>query len=480
MGDISRAHLLAQLRAARSADRPGLTRWDPEALCFEEQRRVLRSRHRRKALRCGRRAGKSRVIAVKLLRDVLSPPYTNVFYIAPTLKNARRILWAVIRALNNRYELGGVPNETEASLRFPHLGDNVNVYFGGAKDATEVDKWRGIEGKLWVCDEFQAMPQRVAKPLLREAIGPAAMDHQGEIVVSGTASPLQAGVFWDIDSGELRDEWEHHRWSVRQNTLLPARTRGIAIEDIIADVLRENHWTPENATYLREIENQWVTDISALVFKYLAQRNHFDQVPDDVRHFVMAVDLGFEDADAIGILGWGPHRPDVYLVEERVDRKATITDLVERMRPLYEKYRPIKLVMDFGGLGKKIAEEITRRWGLPCEPAEKARKLEHIALLNDALEGGRFWARKGGQFAEDAAIMQWDPDKKAKGVLQIAEDYHSDITDVALYGFRACYGYLAKPPRPAPADEGERLRQRLYAQQRRARDPVEAALGYED
>jgi hypothetical protein len=462
---LSRQKLAALLE--RSSRAAGSARLDVDTgLYIPEQRAVLRSRHKRKLLRCGRRAGKSEAVAGFLTDRVTTPPFTNVFYLTLTLKNAKRIIWPKLRALNKAHNLGGVPNDGEGRMSYPHLGEDVHIYLGGCKDTTEIEKWRGIAGKAWAVDETQSFPQRIIRPLYKDAIRPAAMDYRGEIMLSGTPGPLCSGFFYEKDHD---DEWQHHRWTVRENTLLPARVAGDSIDEILAEVLRENKWLPDNPTFLREYLNTWVQDFDALVFKYIVDRNGFEDVPAGAWHYVVGVDFGFEDADAFAVLGWREHDKAVYLIEEFTRPKQGITEPAQQIQALIDKYKPLKVMADLGALGKKIGEEIRRRFGIPVEAADKHRKLEHIALLNDALLGQRFFARPTGVFAEDAAVVQWDQDKRAVGTLAIADDFHSDITDAVLYAYRACYGWIQGPARELPKTDGDAFALRLAVQAARQR-----------
>jgi hypothetical protein len=174
----------------------------------------------------------------------------------------------------------------------------------------------------------------------------------------------------------------------------------------------------------------------------------------------------------------------VYLISEEQMAKQTITALAQKVQKLVDQYKPRKSVWDFGGLGKKIAEEVRSRWPMPVEAADKTRKLEHIELLNSAMTAGAFKARKDGPFAEDCGLVQWDQDERAKGIRKIADDYHSDITDAVLYMFRACRAYFESeeeehPPgwRPPSAYLQEQMR---IQKAQRGKDPLSVLLGFED
>src|SRR5262249_41749766 len=155
--------------------------------------------------------------------------------------------------------------------------------------------------------------------------------------------------------------WIHRKSGKRPQEHLEAelRRRGVAVEE---------------PSIQREWFGRWVYDPNALVFRWDAARNGFDalpSLPDGEWECVVGGDLGFDDADALCVLSWNTTRPDLYLVHEDVMPKQGISALGDKLRGLVDTYSPLSVVLDFGGLGKKIAEELTARWGLNVEPAEK-------------------------------------------------------------------------------------------------------------
>jgi hypothetical protein len=446
----SAAQVLAEL--ARRGRRAGFS---AERLCFEQQLAVRRSPAKRKVLRCSRRAGKTVYEAIDLLEDVFLPPFAWQYYVTISLKNAKRLIWPDLKRLNEEHGLGGIPNETEGYMRFPNVQDCPIIFLGGVKDKQEIEKLRGAGAKKFVVDEAQSIPDSIFAPLLKDVIRPRLMDYNGSLLVSGTPGPAPVGYFHSIDEGRLAGAWERFHWTWRENPWITAKS-GRTVEDIEAEILQEHAWSRETPSFLREYCGLWVKDLDALVFHYTPERNHYDSLPGGKWTYIFGVDLGFDDADAIAVLGWSDASPDVYLIEEHVERKAGITELGNKVSELCRKYNPLRVWVDPGGLGKKITEELRRRWGIGCEAAEKTRKAEHIELLNDGLRTGRFRAKALSQFAEDAMLVQWDQDAKVRGVLREADGYHSDITDAVLYAYRACHAYHYQAPAPK-LDEDQRM-----------------------
>jgi hypothetical protein len=211
--------------------------------------------------------------------------------------------------------------------------------------------------------------------------------------------------------------------------------------------------TETHPSIQREFYGRWVYDSTALVFGYDASRNDYEVPRAPLTDFVIGVDLGFDDADAIAVLGWRSNDPNLYLVEEHVLAKQSISELAEQLTAMTAKYSPLSTVVDTGGLGKKIVDEIRKRTGLALDAAEKERKLEHVELLNDALRTGRFFARSDSRFAQDSLLVEWDRSNPEKP--KIGTRYHSDICDAVLYGFRMSLHWLHEPTPRRPADGSE-------------------------
>jgi hypothetical protein len=219
----------------------------------------------------------------------------------------------------------------------------------------------------------------------------------------------------------------------------------------IADLKKRREWKDDNPTLLREWRGQWVLDAQSLWVQYSESINNYSTLPKDHKwNHVMGVDIGFKDADAIAVLAWSETSPQTYLVHEHIARKQGITDLVQQVDFLQKKYDVYKIVMDEGGLGKKIGEEIRKRFGCPLEAADKANKQDNVALLNDALRLSNFKAKADSQFAQDSYMVQinWDKSTPSRTVLKAG--FHSDIIDAVLYAFREGYGYSHRPAVQGP------------------------------
>lgn len=402
--------------------------------CFPVQRAVVDDAAPYSTIDGGRRCGKSEALARKLCKTEQEKPRAPLLYFAPSRGDAKRIIHEKLCAVIAKHGLG--LEWKESSHTFARAGRD-RIYLTGCNNATEIGKMRGSGWGAVAGDEAQLFPAYL-KPLVEDTLTPALMDFDGWLVLSGTPAPVPTGYFYDCVKSA---EWMHHKWTPFDNPHVNARKR-------MLDAIRMRGVTEAHPSIQREFFGRWVYDATALVVQYDAIRNGYVVPGVALTDFVFGVDLGFDDADAIAVLGWHRTQPNLYLVEEHVLAKQSITELAERLRDLHAKYAPLATVVDTGGLGKKITDEIRRRTGLPLEPAEKERKLEHIELLNDALRTGRFFARTDSRFARDAMLVEWDRSNPEKP--KISDRYHSDVIDAVLYAYRRALHWLHEPRPEGP------------------------------
>lgn len=437
----AQANALIAARRAREASRFSL-----EAFCFPKQLAFINDPARFKTACCSRRAGKTTGCAAHLLYTAVTNPGVACLYFTLTRQQAKRIIWQPLKDLNDKYKLGGVANESDLTIKFPNKS---TIYISGAKDKTEVAKYLGYPLKLVYGDEAQSFRDYL-RELIDDSIAPTLLDWAGTMVLMGTPGPVPVGYFYDLTQDK---EWSNHHWTLYDNDPLRKQLAGLerptTPEQLVADECKRRGLTLESPSIQRHFFGRWANDSTNLVFTWDKARNDYDRQPDPLE-YVVGVDLGYNDADAIAVLGY--NKQGVYLVEEQVTRKQGITSLAAQIAVINERYKPHAIVVDAGGLGKKIVEELIERFGLPLKQAEKTQKAAHIELVNDALRTGALKARAASVFVQDARMLEWDKDKSSGDRLVISDAFHSDICDAVLYAYRECLHWIPafeKPVGPA-------------------------------
>lgn len=412
-----------------------------EDFLFPEQLAFVMDRSPNKVALCSRRAGKTISCAADLIKTSLESDGVVSLYITLSRNNAKKIIWKELKSINKTYKLGIKFNESELSAVFTN---ESTIYLSGAKDLSEIEKFRGMALKLVYIDEAQSFRTYI-EDLVNDALGPALMDYSGTLCLIGTPPPVPNGFF--IDSFTKPNAWAKHSWTFFNNPFITGKS-GQTHEEMLKRVLVTRGVSIDDPAIQREYFGKCVVDTNSLLLHYNKERNHYTTLPKAEHTYVLGVDIGHDDADALAVLAWSEAGPNVYLVEEKLGKGQDITELMNQIEDMRKKYNISKIVIDTGGLGKKITEELIRRHKIPLQAADKVRKMENIALLNDYLRTGKFKAKHDSKFAQDSFLVEIDRDKSTSDKIKVSDRYHSDIIDAVLYAFKETFAYTheATPP----------------------------------
>ncbi len=410
---------------------------------FKEQLEFVQDPSPTKIAVCSRRSGKTVSCAADLVHTAINNPATVSLYITLSRNNAKKIIWKEIKDLNRKYNLKGILNLSELSITFPN---EAIIYLSGAKDTSEMEKFRGLALKLVYIDECQSFRSYI-KELIDDVLAPSLMDHAGILNLIGTPSPIPVGFFHDAFTQQ--NGWSKHHWSFWDNPFIIQKSK-LTHQQMLDRELKRRGVTVSDPSIQREWYGKFVLDTNSLLVRYIEGTNHFIEMANDPKtySYIMGIDLGFDDADAIAILAWSESDPVTYLIEEKVVAQQGLTELVKQIQHFQTIYPITKMVIDQGGLGKKLAEEMRRQHAIPVEAADKARKMENIAFMNDALRTGRLKAKKDSKFAQDSYLVEIDQEKSTNDKIKVSDKYHSDIIDAVLYAFKESPAFSYEIPKP--------------------------------
>lgn len=386
-----------------------------------------------------RRAGKTISCATDLIYTALQTPDCVVLYITLSRKNAKRLVWPEMKKIYAKFQLGPAEgiNESDLCITFPNTS---RLYVLGASDKTSIEDFRGLPIKKVYLDESQSFPAYIEQ-LVDDVIGPALLDHDGQLVLIGTPGPIPNGYFYDLTRNP---SWALHSWSFFDNPKLPFLAKGLTHQDMLDRELKRRGVAMNDPSIQREWFGKWIIDENSLVYHYNGKYNDYAELPPGNYTYLLGVDLGFDDADALAVLAYSDTHDKTYVLEQVVKRKQDLTALCEEIDKLRARYDISKIVVDTGGLGKKITEEISKRYEIPMVAAEKVRKVEYIELMNDALRTGKLMIKSNSQFAHDAMKVEWDHDHSTPDKKVISKRFHSDICEAVLYVWRESYSYTFK------------------------------------
>jgi hypothetical protein len=405
------------------------------ASLFAQQRAFIEDKAKRKAALCGRRSGKSEGIAFDAYDTLSANPGTLSVYVALTKNNARETLLSKLVRQSKAFDWGLRFGERDGQLMVWHP-NGARLWLAGCKDRSECEKFRGADQgfrKVWV-DEAQSYGSYL-EYLVEEVFDAALADQDGDLVMTGTPSPVPAGYFYEVTTGDRgRARIPVHSWTMLDNPYMPSR------EQRWADAKGRLH----DEKFRREYMAQWVLDERSQVYPYDASRNTLDGCWDASGSLaVVGLDPGYVDATAWATVAWQPGQP-LYYVPESSQRTGQIPSAVAaqteawRRKLLDQGYRVTSIVCDEGGLGKGYASEMRERYGIPVEPAAKSEKRAAIEMLRGDILSGTI---KVDPWRNRDLIDQWQRLVWNEDHSDVEDGTPDHIADAVLYAHRKARAY---------------------------------------
>jgi hypothetical protein len=425
-----------------------------EDASFVEQTRFLRDRSPLKVVLCTRRSGKSYAAGLELFSAAYAKPYVSCLYVALTRASAKRIMWKdVLKTIDREKKLGCRYNETDLSVTLP----NGSVIYLLGLDAGETEKEKALGQKFAsvVIDEAASYSIDLNE-LVYGILKPAVADYRGQISMIGTPGNIKRGLYYDLTEGQDPAEpgqwsklgWSGHRWSAKDNPHMRDKWSA-EIDDLIAG----NPRITETPLFKQHYLGQWVIDDDAKVYKFDRMRNTFDGALPFVSshgrwHYIVGLDLGFNDATAWTVAAYHDHIKDLYILESWKATKQDITDTAEKTRQVLNRYDIDQVIVD--GANKQAVEEMRKRHGLPLTIAQKSAKADFIGIMNGDMICGRIKLSLHGciDLVDEYDGLVWDtrlPDRRVEH-----PSCPNHCADATLYAWRYCYNYMSDVAAPLP------------------------------
>src|SRR5580700_3209819 len=137
------------------------------------QWQVFQCTKRFRVLVAGRRFGKTYLALTELTRAAFAPG-RQVWYVAPTYRQAKRVAWKSLKQMTKSY-WAGKPNETDLTIELIS-GGTISL-----RGADAYDSLRGDGLDFIVLDEYASMAHKAWTEVLR----PALADRRGRALFIG-------------------------------------------------------------------------------------------------------------------------------------------------------------------------------------------------------------------------------------------------------------------------------------------------------
>ena len=381
------------------------------------QKTVFTDKTRFKIVAAGRRCGKSRLSAITLLIEALNcPEGSSVMYVAPTMGQARSIIWELLHDLGRPVIKTSHVNNLEITL--------INGRKILVRGADNPDSLRGVSLTYLVLDECAFIKEDVWQKILRASLS----DRKGSALFIST--PSGRNWFYDVfnlgQSGE-DEEWKSWHFTTQDNETIDPKEIEAAKRTLSSFAFKQEYLSSFDTSGADVFKEQW--------FKTGEEPKHGS--------YVVAIDLaGFEevaknasaakkklDESAIAIVkvtddgDWFVHK----VIHGRWDIRETAVNILKTIRD----YEPIAVGIERGALKNAVLPYLN----------DLMRKNNIYAHIQDLTHGNKkkadrvIWALQGRMehgrvlFNEDE---DWD-ELKDQLLMFPTTGVHDDLVDALSY-----------------------------------------------
>lgn len=200
----------------------------------KKQSEVIRSNARFKIIRAGRRSGKSTLEIEEMIFEAVTGKDRNIFYIAPTQIQARKIIW---EALKSRLNSLGEVNESRLEVKLPTSdGGFSTIYVSGWENR---ENFRGMKAHLIVFDELDTMKDFFIG--WQEIFRPALTDTAGKATFIGTPKKENPNLRRLEKIAEVDIDYEAFHFATSDNPHIPIGEIQKARQEIDQETFRQEY-----------------------------------------------------------------------------------------------------------------------------------------------------------------------------------------------------------------------------------------------
>lgn len=380
------------------------------------QQEVFKDSTRFKVVAAGRRCGKSRLSAVTLLIEALNcPEGSSVMYVAPTLGQARSIIWDLLHDLGRPVIKSSHVNNLEITL--------INGRKILVRGADNPDSLRGVSLTYLVLDECAFIKQDVWEKILRAALS----DKKGRALFISTPS----GRNWFYDTFKLGqsgtdEEWKSWHKTTADNETIDPKEIEAAKRSLSSFAFKQEYLSSFDTSGADVFKEEWIKKGS---------------VPSQ-GSYVIAIDLaGFEDISAgsanksrldetamavVKISDDGK-----WYVEKIEHGRWDIKDTCFRILKLIKEYEPIQIGIERGTAKNAVMTVLQ----------DMMRQYNTFAHIQTLTHGNKkktdriVWALQG-RFEHGRIILNEDEDWsdfEDQLIMFPTKGVHDDLVDALAY-----------------------------------------------
>lgn len=384
------------------------------------QTQVFNDSHRFKVINCGRRAGKSYLVSVEILRFATENEKSIVWYISPTYKQSKSIMWAMLKELIPQ-EIIVKTNETELYIE---LSNGSQIFLKGADTP---DSLRGVRIDLCIFDEtaFITKWEEVWK-----VVRPTLADSKASVWFISTPN----GFNHFKEMSEMDDpDWGYFHFTTYDNPHIPVEE----IESMKKEM--------DDDSFHQEIMGEF-RKMSGLIYKEFNRDVHMVDIPELGYNytFTRAIDFGFAHKTALGYFAINYNGTEIYMYDGLYQSGMVESEIAEIIKI---KDAGKIIVNPVADSASPMTIEQLDRLGVHFNPVEKGPDSVKNGIINVAellkvrADTGKptlMFNKNLTWVADEFEKYRWIENKSADGVIkEVPRKIDDDAMDMISYFARS-------------------------------------------
>lgn len=378
---------------------------------------VRKDDHRYKVINCGRRAGKSYLVSIEMLRFASENSNTDCWYISPTYKQSKSIMWSMLKDLIPP-EVIKKSNETELTIE---LINNSRIMLKGGDNP---DSLRGVKIDFCVFDETAFF---VRWDEVWKVIRPTLIDSKASVWFIST--PNGFNHFRDLFYTKDRD-WISFHFTTYENPYLDKAE------------LDQMKLEMDEDSFAQEVLGEF-RKMTGLIYKDFNREIHLVDIPynkfTDEWTYTRSLDFGFAHKSALGYFAISPNKSEIYmydglyqsgLFESQIAEIVKEKDTHEIIRPVADSAQPMSIAQLF-------------HYGVRFDPVDKTtdsvkngivRVAELLKVRPDTGKPTLMFNKDLTWVADEFETYRWIENKSSDGIVrEVPAKINDDAMDMIRY-----------------------------------------------
>ncbi len=241
-----------------------------------------------------------------------SQPNRKVWYVAPTFKMAKEIVWGTLKEMLNKFNWIEDINETTMTITIRKTNSTISL-----KGADNYDSLRGTGLDFLILDEFADIDKRTWFEVLRASIA----DRLGHVLFCGTPKGYGNWSYEMYLKGKQDDDWESYQYTTIQGGMVTPEEIEQAKQDI------------DIRTFRQEFEGTFENYAGAVYYNFHPVDNVIKPKEID---WSKPLHLGIDfNVDPMSACVAQIEKEKVYFIDEIVIYGSNTDELVQEIRDRY-------------------------------------------------------------------------------------------------------------------------------------------------